>query len=196
MTFKLQQCNVARAMDTPDDNTSRNGGNTRTELSMREAARFVRMDKGTLSRHQKSGRVTGRKDEQGRLWFEPSELMRAYPNVDYAVAGNVAERNDNTTLQHAPQQPQQDAQQPLIEELRERIEELKADKADLRKRLDERERVGRETENRLLSVIEKQAEQVKLLTDQRVQEPQSTTVSEPPKRRGLMTRLLGGMGRQ
>lgn len=179
-------------MDTPDDNTSRNGGNTRTELSMRDAARFVRLDKGTLSRHQKSGKVTGRKDEQGRLWFEPSELMRAYPNVDYAVAGNVAERNDSTTTQQAPQQPQQDAQQPLIEELRRQISEQKAERerereqyqdtiADLRRRLDQ------EAEERRRMTL--------LLTDQREKEAQTATASQPPKRRGLMTRLLGGMGR-
>ncbi|MGF7213719.1 hypothetical protein GGE65_008369 [Skermanella aerolata] len=192
MTLKLQQCNVARAMDTPDDNTGRNSGNTRTELSMRDAARFVRLDKGTLSRHQKSGKVTGRKDEQGRLWFEPSELMRAYPNVDYVVAGNVAERNESPTPQQAPQQAQQDTQQPLIEELRRQIGEQKLERerereqyqdtiADLRRRLDQ------EAEERRRVTL--------LLTDQREKESQ-TAAPEPPKRRGLMTRLLGGLGRE
>lgn len=170
---------------------------TMSKLSLKQAAEFAGVTKPTILKHIASGKVSGERDQDGRWWFDLSELRRAYGEPESGTGSGNGSGNREVNSPTPPglqsETPVSDA---LIAELRERIEELRADKADLRQRLDERERVGRETENRLLSVIEKQAEQVKLLTDQRVQEPQITAAPEPPKRRGLMTRLLGGMGRE
>jgi len=52
-------------------------------LSIREAVKYYRVSRPTLTKALKSGRVSGTQDSQGRWSIEPSELARVYqPRAD------------------------------------------------------------------------------------------------------------------
>lgn len=149
-----------------------------SRLSLKQAAEFAGTTKPTILKHIQAGKVSAEKDAEGRWWLDLAELRRAYGEPESrTVAGNGSEDDGLHPLKHPPSSAETPA---LVAELRRQVEELRADKADLRRRLDEREETAREGERRLLAVIEKQAEQVKLLADQR-----------PAPRPGFWRRLLG-----
>ena len=158
-----------------------------TKLSLKQAAEWAGTTKPTILKHIKASKVSAGKDEEGRWWFDPAELVRAYGEPKSGtVAGNGSEPGELYERTPPGNTLETGAQQALVAELRAHIAELKSDKEELRRQVDE-ERAGRD---RLLGVIERQAEQVKLLTDQRPKEP---TVSPPPTRPlGFWRRLLGG----
>jgi hypothetical protein len=178
---------------------------TVSKLSLRQAAEWAGTTKPTVLKHMQAGKVSAEKDGDGRWWFDVSELRRAYGEPKTrTVSGTGSEETDLNTLNHPGLQPETAGSTELIEELRSQIEELRTDKTDLRRRLDEREEAARENERRLLTVIEKQAEQVKLLTDQRTPdsaprsvptEPVAEPQQQPPAlqpSRGFLRRLFGG----
>ena len=139
------------------------------KLSLRQAAEWAGTTKPTILKHIKAGKVSAERDEEGRWWFDLAELRRAYGEPETRTgSGNGSEStvlNDSTP-------PGLRAETPtLVDELRRQVEILTAEKADLWRRLDEARAEAKDTERRLLGVIESQAEQVKLLTDQRPRQP-------------------------
>jgi hypothetical protein len=170
--------------------TTGNPDGSKPRLSLSEAAEFLGVHKGTLSKDRQKGRVSAHRDDQGRLWFERAELLRAYPSSKpFAVAGNVADGNESDNWQ-----PPSNA---VLEQMTARIEELKTDKDDLRRQLaEERERHDRERQE-LLGLLRQKEETMKLLTDQRLPPAPAAPelVREPPtapsKPRGIWGWLRG-----
>lgn len=127
--------------------------------SLKQAAEAVGRGKPAILKAIKSGRISAQKDAFGQWQIEPVELHRVYP----AVTGN----GSGTTTGEREETPKEvsDVGAEAVA-LRER---LLADKdaliADLRNERD-----------RLLQLLAEQAASVKLLTDERQQEPK-------PKRR-------------
>lgn len=174
---------------------------TTTALTLGTAAKAVGRSKSTVLRAIQDGRLTAAKDGDGQYAIEPAELFRVF---DPEPSGTVPETANDT-----PHNPLWNAAgtggtqaQLLIDELRRQLGEMKEDRerergqleatvGDLRQRLDE----ARSTEQRLLGVIEQQAEHVKLLTDQRapavITPPAVATEEAPRRRRGVWARLVG-----
>lgn len=166
---------------------------TTTALTLGQAARAVGKEKPTVLRALQKGKISAQKDENGEWAIEPAELFRVFPPVTEQPQGNPLAATGNVTidnLQETPSAtPDNGGSAALIAALREQIADLREDRQreranadELRRQLDE-ERAER---GRLLNVIERQAEQVKLLTDQRVKEAEP-----PPKPKGLWAWLVG-----
>jgi hypothetical protein len=135
--------------------------------SLKQAADAVGRGKPAILKAIKSGRISAKKDDNGQWQIDPAELHRVYPVT--------ATGNSSDTAQGERQETPKESSvvAPEIEMLRERLAEKDALIADLRTERD-----------RLLSVIETQAAQVKLLTDQR-------PAPQPAERRGWWRRVTG-----
>lgn len=99
----------------------------------------------------KSGKLSAERTGKDFL-IEVSELERVFPLQPSETSHIVALKPGET----APSVAVKLDKTVLIEELRRQVEHLEADKADLRQERD-----------RLLSLVERQTDQVRLLTDQR-----------------------------
>jgi excisionase family DNA binding protein len=119
-------------------------------LTTQQAAELVGKNRSTIWRAIKRGRVSAAKTETGDYIIEPAELERAF--------GPLQRRNEMRDDALRPTATGNETSTLRVETnmLRERVAALEADKADLRAERD-----------RLLGVIEQQAEQMRLLTDQR-----------------------------
>jgi hypothetical protein len=131
--------------------------------SLKQAADAVGRGKPAILKAIKSGRISAKKDDTGQWQIDPAELHRVYP---VAIAGN----GSATVPGERQETPGNSGIAPEIAMLRERLDEKDALIADLRTERD-----------RLLGVIETQAQQVKLLTDER-----------PSARRGWLSQLFRG----
>jgi hypothetical protein len=122
--------------------------------SLKQAADAVGRGKPAILKAIKSGRISAKKDDNGQWQIDPAELHRVYP----PAAGNDSDTAPGER-QETPKESSAVGRE--IAMLRERLAEKDALIADLRTERD-----------RLLGIVETQAQQVKQLTDQR-----------PPKRR-------------
>jgi hypothetical protein len=147
-------------------------------LSLREAAEETGLTKPALLKAIKKGRISAQKNDRGEWEIDPAELFRVYERKE-----PVSDESETVNGDH--RKPVYDSNQPVITLLESQIRGLEADKEDLRTRLNaaEAERA------RLLSVIERQADQVKLLTDQRKPEPDTGDNSEASPPAGFLGRL-------
>jgi transposase-like protein len=64
------------------------------QLSISEAARAAGVDRATLYRHVKAGKLSLTRDEKGRRVVDASELCRVFPPVLQTVAVATAESVD------------------------------------------------------------------------------------------------------
>ena len=97
--------------------------------SLRQAAEWAGTTKPTVLKHIQAGKVSAEKDEEGRWWFDPSELRRVYGEPkSQAVSGNGSGTFPLNDPTHLPLQEETPAQQALVQELRARIAKLKEDK--------------------------------------------------------------------
>lgn len=118
--------------------------------SLKQAADAVGRGKPAILKAIKSGRISAQKDSNGQWQIDPAELHRVYP---VAVSGN----GSDTALGERQEIPKEtSAVVAEVDLLRERLAEKDAQIADLRSERD-----------RLLTIVETQAQQVKQLTDQR-----------------------------
>lgn len=158
------------------------------KIGLTEAAALIGKAPSTITRAVKAGRLSATQDAQGRTVYDVAELERVYGPLK---TPNVA-RNDAPAMQsnvaQLDAQRAHEAEKAALERL---ITHLETSNRDLATERD-----------RLLGIIEEQAQQVRLLSDQRqkepapaAQEPQPITQVKTPVRRGLLSRLLGGMGR-
>lgn len=134
---------------------------TVAKLTTHQAAEAVGKSRSTIWRDIKRGRLSAERTDGGDFQVDVSELERVYgalkpPDTSHDGAPRPpATSNETSSLQ---------VENAL---LRERVSALEQDKRDLRGERD-----------RLLGLLEQQAEQVRLLTDQRVQkEPARTPLS-------------------
>jgi hypothetical protein len=118
--------------------------------SLKQAADAVGRGKPAILKAIKNGRVSARKDDNGQWQIDPAELHRVYP------ATTTGNGSDTTTgeRQETSKEPRDLHGEASV--LRERLAEKDALIADLRAERD-----------RLLGIVETQAQQVKQLTDQR-----------------------------
>jgi hypothetical protein len=119
-------------------------------VGLKRASELTGKNQSTIHRAMKAGRLSYSLSDNGERLLDTSELNRLFP----VKSGDDSSRND------VPAEPRNDAQaadlRARLTFMQQRIDGLEADKADLRAERD-----------RMLSVIETQAQQVNLLTDQR-----------------------------
>ena len=130
-------------------------------LSISEAARRAGVDRSTIQRAIKAGRVSATRDSQGRRCVDAAELGRVYGAVPQHAAGT-------------PEAPQQ---ADMVEVLQDQVEELRQDKVRLLALL-EREQGRADT---LTDQVEALRDQVRLLEGPRGE----------PERRSWWRRLVG-----
>lgn len=144
-------------------------------IGLTEAAALTGKSPSTLTRAAKKGRLSATQDAQGRTVYDVSELERVYGPLN---TPDVA-RNDAPAMHgNAAQQDAQRAHE--------------AEKAVLERLIGHLETANRDLtaeKDRLLGIIEEQATQMRLLTDQR---PKESAPPEPEPRKGFFRRLFGG----
>jgi hypothetical protein len=135
-------------------------------VGLKRASELTGKNQSTIHRAMKAGRLSYSLSDSGERLLDTSELTRLFP----------VKSDDDGLRNDAPTEPRNDAQAADLRErlafMQQRIDALEADKTDLRAERD-----------RLLSVIETQAQQVKLLTDQRPAQAEA--------RRGFWRKVFG-----
>ncbi len=135
-----------------------------TKLTQSEAARAAGVSHTSVWRAIRKGKLSAERADDGTIRIDLSELLRVYPQANIERAREHAPDGSLNKAERAPDHA------PEVSALRTLVDELQADKRRLLSELDrEREERMRAAEERarLLSVVEKQSEQVRLLTDQR-----------------------------
>jgi hypothetical protein len=118
--------------------------------SLKQAADAVGRGKPAILKAIKSGRISAKKDDNGQWQIDPAELHRVYP------ARTVGNSSDTTTGERQETSKETSYLHREASVLRERLAEKDVLIADLRAERD-----------RLLGIVETQAQQMKQLTDQR-----------------------------
>lgn len=118
--------------------------------SLKQAADAVGRGKPAILKAIKSGRISAKKDDNGQWQIDPAELHRVYPVTTTANGSDTA----TGERQETPKETGDVGAEVAV--LRERLAEKDELIADLRTERD-----------RLLGIVETQAQQVKQLTDQR-----------------------------
>ena len=119
-------------------------------VGLKRASELTGKNQSTIHRAMKAGRLSYSLSDGGERLIDTSELTRLFPLKGV----------DDTLRNDAPTEQRKDTQasdlRAKLAFMQQRIDDLEADKADMRAERD-----------RLLGIIETQAAQVKLLTDQR-----------------------------
>jgi hypothetical protein len=121
-------------------------------ISLGAAAKRAGVSRPTMWRLVKSGKVSGSRNARGAWMIEESEFARA-------VAGGFVQVNSSPDSSPNSDEKvfEQSALLAEVQVLRETVAELRADKTTLDERVAQ-----------LLKIVETQAEQNRLLTDQRL----------------------------
>jgi hypothetical protein len=114
-----------------------------------QAARAADVSKTTVQRAIKSGRLSATRQEDGSYVIDPAELHRAFPGVSCDGYGD-GEMKQSVTINVTGEL------RVVIEMLREQLAMLKDERDDLRTERD-----------RLLGIVETQAQHAKQISDQR-----------------------------
>ena len=135
-----------------------------TKLSQGQAARAAGVSRTTIWRAIKDGRLSYEKAADGSFQIDLSELARVFPD---AVAGRSEEQARASTLStHEPEHAN------AYSALHALVQELKEDKTRLQGELDR----AAEERKQLLTMLDRQTEHLKLLTDQREKERHSSSL--------------------
>jgi chromosome segregation ATPase len=137
-----------------------------------QAAKATGKSKSTILKAIKSGRVSGKKNENGDWEIDPAELHRVY---SIALVNGLPEQR--STRQDTPQENTGEliGLRVKLEAAEQRLKDSNEHVLDLRRRLDQSEEERRRTQTQLTA----------LLTDRRQKE-------EPPPPKGFWKRLLVG----
>ena len=128
------------------------------EISLGDAAKRAGMSRPTMWRLVRSGKVSARRNERGAWMLEQSEFARVFPE-----SFEQQNSSPNSSTNRDEKAFERNALQGEIQILHEVVVELRADKVMLNERLDRAE----QERQKLLQVIETQAEHGRQLTDQR-----------------------------
>jgi hypothetical protein len=137
-----------------------------------QAAELIGKHRSTISRAIEKGHLSAGRDEFGRHLIDPAELERVYgplrnPDAHDAVRAD-AEQQDANDLSVATLTREVE----LLREMLERERRVASDTLERERTNHDRDRHSWEEERTFLrGMLEKQAEQVRLLTDQREREP-------------------------
>jgi hypothetical protein len=133
-----------------------------SKLYVAQIPKHFKVSRGTLYRDIRKGRVSAETNDKGRTLIDVAELERVYEHRATRGVSQTVEREQSATDGHVHENS---VLRREVELLRERLAEHAGVIDDLRQERD-----------RLIKLIEDQASTVKLLTDERQQEPK-------PKRR-------------
>ena len=128
-------------------------------VSVRVAAHLAGKDRSTILRAIKSGVLTATKTELGRLLIDPAELERVYGMLQPAPVDGEA------LPEHAPGDTGAAVRE--IELLREMLERERAHHEEVHGTYERDRRAWEEERAFMRSLLDRQTEQVKLLTDER-----------------------------
>lgn len=127
-------------------------------LTLGQAAKEVGKSKTALTNAIKSGRMSATKLDSGQYSIDPAELFRVYSPVDHKLDSQGARQLT----------PEVDANSPIEANLlRDLVEQIKSERDDLRRRLDEAESSRQRMESeltRLTLLITNQSEEPKAST--------------------------------
>ncbi len=130
-------------------------------VNVRIASRLTGRDRSTITRAIESGRLSASKDDRGRYLIDPAELERVFGALRSPDARTDALHEDA----RASDAPARDRELELVREM---LERERAER--------ERERRTWEDERTFLrGLVDRQSEQLKLLTDQRQQKESTHT---------------------
>jgi len=108
------------------------------KLTLGEAAKETDVTKSAISKAIKSGRISAIKNELGEYEIEPSELFRVYQPKAVTSQPNISSAQQETLNKDV-------GLQGVIDALRELLEQVKNERDDLRRRLDNEEEERRQT---------------------------------------------------
>jgi excisionase family DNA binding protein len=129
------------------------------QLSVRDAAELTGRDRSTLTRAIEKGRLSATRDDVGRFLIDPAELERVFGPLLSAEVRN----DDRTNDKHEDARDVHDlALARELELVREMLERERTERG-------REQRSWEEERNFLRGMLERQTEQVKLLTDERQQ---------------------------
>jgi hypothetical protein len=131
-------------------------------VTVTQAAKLTSRNRSTIIRAIEKGHLSAGRHEFGQYLIDPAELERVYGTLHPADARNGSEHDD------AP--ASDDAHQRELELLREMLQVERIAHERTRVDHDRERRTWEEERTFLRGMLEKQAEQVRLLTDQREQE--------------------------
>jgi hypothetical protein len=113
-------------------------------FTLSEAAKATGRSKSSVHRALERGRLSGTRDELGQWRIEPAELFRVFPRNGAAERktrrSETAEGTAGTPVT-AVLEAKLEAAERLIDELRGQVAALAAEKADLWRRLDDKDRL-------------------------------------------------------
>ena len=128
-------------------------------LTTQQSAELTGRNRTTIWRACKTGRLSATKSETGEYLIEVAELERAFGRLHSPQPANGLRLD---ALHPDATSNETSALRREVELLREQVRTLSADKDDLRAERD-----------RLIGVLERNAEHMRQLTDQREQKPRS-----------------------
>ena len=132
------------------------------QVTVSQAAQLIGKNRSTIIRAIEKGHLSASRHEFGQYLIDPAELERVYGTLRTPDARNGSEHHD------AP--ASDDAHQRELELLREMLEQERNAHARTRADHDRERRSFDEERTFLRGMLEKQTEQVRLLTDQRERE--------------------------
>ena len=110
-------------------------------ITLLEAAKLCGLDKSTLRKAVRDGRITGTRDDTGKWWVEPCEVERIYPLVPAADPQSVPRASTPMSVPDAEFRAGDAATDLMVKTLQSMIERLEKDVDRERDRADrERER--------------------------------------------------------
>ena len=132
---------------------------TSNSLSPAEAAKLLEKDKSWVTRAIGKGQISADRDEDGRFWIDPSELMRAFPDnarLMQALVQGETPAPSRTSAEHAPKSLQSDAEggadtdaHQWVTKIRQELAEMVRQRDEARTRA-EKEEAERDRERRQL----------------------------------------------
>jgi len=131
-------------------------------VTLRVAAELTGRDRSTLNRAIENGKLSATKNELGRYLIDPAELERVYGSLRVPAMHSNAPPEDAQTESSASSRE--------LELMRELLESERSAHERERTSFERDRRTWEEQHARLLGLIEKHTDQVKLLTDQRERE--------------------------
>jgi hypothetical protein len=108
------------------------------KLTLGAAAKETDVTKSAISKAIKSGRISATKNELGEYEIEPSELFRVYQPKAVNSQLNISSAQQETLNKDV-------GLQGVLDALRELLEQVKNERDDLRRRLDNEEEDRRQT---------------------------------------------------
>jgi predicted nucleic acid-binding Zn-ribbon protein len=126
---------------------------------LKQAANAAGVDRSTIYRAIKSGKISAIKDEFGAFDIDPAELHRVFPPVSSDEFHNREKKQNDTGNLSS----ENSVLLNTVEHLRELMRQIESERDDLRKRLDKTEEERREDKNKftaLLLIHQQPAEQI------------------------------------